>query len=233
MKSILKKYSNQEKWLMHYKSLNKISYPAEGIIRIFLGKYPKLNFKYKSKQKILDLGYGDGRHLLFFNKLNLNVHGIEISDQINLNMKKILNKNKIKNITLKKGDNLKIPYKDSFFNHLVSWNSCYYMKDKKSNFEDHIKEMFRVIKKSGFLILSIPKSKCFIFKNSKKIKKKYRIIKDDYFNQRNGQIMRCFKNEKEVKSDFSKYFKNIFISEIDMIWFGLNYSWHILIAQKK
>jgi ubiquinone/menaquinone biosynthesis C-methylase UbiE len=233
MMTILKKNLNQEKWSKHYKSINKISYPAEGIIRIFLGKYPKLNFKCTAKQKILDLGYGDGRHLIFFKKLNLNVHGVEISDEINLLTKKNFNKIKISNITLKKGDNEKIPFKNSYFHHLVSWNSCYYMKNNRSKFEDHINEMARVLRKSGFLILSIPKSNCFIFKNSKIYKKKYRIIKSDYFKKRNGQVMRYFENVKEIKSDFSKLFKNIFISEIDMDWFGLKYSWHIIIAQKK
>ena len=48
---ILKKYSNQEKWVLHYNTLNKISYPAEGIIRIFLGKYPKLDFIFGSVRK--------------------------------------------------------------------------------------------------------------------------------------------------------------------------------------
>ena len=233
MKNILKKYSNQEKWETHFHKLNKISYPSEGIIRIFLGNYPKLQFKYKKKQKILDLGYGDGRHLLFFKKLNLNVYGVEISEKINQITKKLLRKNEINNIVLKKGNNEKIPFNNEFFEHLISWNSCYYMQDQNSKFENHLKEMARVLKKSGYIILSIPKFNCFIFNKAKKINKKYVVIKNDYFNERNGQIMRYFKNVKEIRSEFSKFFNNIVISEIDMDWFGLKYSWHIIIAKKK
>lgn len=233
MKNILKKFSNQEKWVRHFSKAGKISFPSEGIIRIFLGNYPKLRFKYKKKQKILDLGYGDGRHLLFLKKQNLTVYGVEISEKINEITRKLLKKNKVNNLILKKGNNEKIPFDKEYFDHLVSWNSCYYMQNHNSNFEDHVKEMARVLKKSGYIILSIPKFNCFIFDKAKIIRKKYVVIKNDYFKGRNGQIMRRFKNVNEIKLDFSKYFKDFIISEIDMEWFGLKYSWHVVIAKKK
>ena len=54
-------------WL---KNKNKqISFPAEAVIRIFKGKFPKLKFQFKKKQKILDVGFGDGRHIYFFKNL--------------------------------------------------------------------------------------------------------------------------------------------------------------------
>ena len=49
---------------------------------------------------------------------------------------------------------------------------------------------------------------------------------------RNGEIMRKFNNEKEIKNDFSKYFKKFNFSSIEIEWFGLNYHFHIFVAEK-
>ena len=133
---------------------------------------------------------------------------------------------------IKVGNNSNIPYGKSFFDFLLSWNSCYYM-DGDLAFEKVVKEFARVLKKDGYLILSIPKKTCFIYKNSKKVKKGYRMIMDDPFKVRNGQIMRYFKNENEIKYSFSKYFKNFIFASIEDDCFGLNYHWHLLVCRKK
>ena len=66
-------------------------------------------------------------------------------------------------------DNLN--FKSNYFNMLLSWNSCYYMSPEDPfNFQKHVFEISRVLKKNGTIIISIPKKTCFIFKDSKKIK---------------------------------------------------------------
>ena len=101
------------------------------------------------------------------------------------------------------------------------------------NFNKHVEEMSRVLKTNGTLILSIPKKTSFIFKNSKIIKKGYRLIRDDYFKVREGQVMRCFSDKLEIEKNFKANFKSFNHSSIDIDWFGLNYHWHILIAKKE
>ena len=64
-----KNYEPQKKWGKLFSKRNNISYPAEGVIRIFKGSFPKLKLNFKKNNKILDLGFGDGRHLMFFKKL--------------------------------------------------------------------------------------------------------------------------------------------------------------------
>ena len=56
--------------------------------------------------------------------------------------------------------------------------------------------------------------------------KKYKVIKND--ETRNGEIMRYCENEEELVEEFS----NISITDINMDWFGLNYHWHVFVAQK-
>ena len=63
---------NKNYWSKYYlNSKKEISFPAEAVIRIFRGTFPKLRIKFKKKQKILDVGFGDGRHLNFFKHLIL------------------------------------------------------------------------------------------------------------------------------------------------------------------
>ena len=37
------KYEPKKNWTKLFNKVNEISYPAEGVIRIFKGKFPKLN----------------------------------------------------------------------------------------------------------------------------------------------------------------------------------------------
>jgi hypothetical protein len=80
--------------------------------------------------------------------------------------------------------------------------------------------------------MSIPKKTCFIYHKSVHVKKGYRKITNDPFKVRNGQILRYFKDENEIKNVFSKNFKNFTFGSIEDDCFGLNYHWHLVICQK-
>ena len=115
---------------------------------------------------------------MFLKKLGLKVYGTDISLKIVNKAKKNFKELK-NNFIISTSDN--INFKSNFFDKLLSWNSCYYMNPKDPfNFKKHVDEMSRVLKPGGILILSIPKKKSFIYKNSKKIRKGYRVIKDDF-----------------------------------------------------
>ena len=48
-------YKPEKKWTNLFNNIENISYPAEGVIRIFKGKFPKLKLKLKKSDKILIL----------------------------------------------------------------------------------------------------------------------------------------------------------------------------------
>jgi|TARA_B100001971_G_C18169837_1_gene526438 ubiquinone/menaquinone biosynthesis C-methylase UbiE len=231
MKKKIQIYNPEKNWTNLFYSKKDVSYQAECVIRIFKGKFPKFKLKLKKNDKILDVGFGDGRHIVFLKKMGLDVYGTEISVHIINRIKKL-----VKNVNkkLKVGTNDNLNFKSNYFNMLLSWNSCYYMSPEDPfNFQKHVFEISRVLKKNGTIIISIPKKTCFIFKDSKKIKKNYRIIKNDYFGVRNGQVMRCFENKNEIEKSFKSKFKKFIHSSIDINWFGLDYHWHVFIAVKK
>src|SRR5690606_36271681 len=123
-----------------------VAYPAEAVIRIFLGEFPKLVFdKSFGGKKILDLGYGDGRHFPLFKRLDLKTSGVEITQQI---VDSTLSKDLFRgyDLDLRAGTAGNIPFDEGAFDYLISWNSCYYMSKDSLKFETHVNEMLRVVK---------------------------------------------------------------------------------------
>lgn len=73
----------QKNYMNEYSRIG-MTYPSKYVIRMFKGKYPRLNLGedgFKGK-KILDIGCGDGANLLFLNSLGLDCFGLKISKEI-------------------------------------------------------------------------------------------------------------------------------------------------------
>jgi SAM-dependent methyltransferase len=225
-------YNAKSQWAKFYSS-NQMSYPAEYVIRIFKGSYPKLNFDKKSfiGKKICDIGCGDGRNLVLLHECGFDLYGTEITQEIVSKTEFNLAKMNI-SAQIKTGTNDKLPFDTNFFDFLLSWNSCYYMGNNL-DFDIHVKEMARILKNDGYLIMSIPKKTNFIFKNSEKLKNGYRIIKNDPFNIRNGEVLRIFEDSRDIENTFSLYFKNFVFASIHDDCFGYDYHWHIVICRRK
>lgn len=225
----------QKEWTSFYRENNQIAYPAEGVIRIFKGKFPNLDLSnLKPGTKVLDLGAGDGRHLAFFEKLGFDCHGVEISQEICNGLQ-----NKLKNLNIiaeiREGLASDIPYSNHFFDVLLAWNSCYYMQDALTDFQEHVQEMARPLKPGGLLVCSVPQPSSFIFKDADytDTQQHYKTVKDDFFGLRNGQVMRCLKDKADIEHTFSPHFTNFRHATISLDWFGLSYDWYVFVAEKK
>lgn len=225
-------YDASASWNNIYGKGADVAYPAEAVIRVFLGEFPKLLFdKNFSGKKILDLGYGDGRHFPLFKRLNLKLSGVEITQEI---VDNTLRKETFKDydLDLRAGSAGNIPFDDDVFDYLISWNSCYYMSKDNLKFEGHVGEMLRVVKKNGWVIVSVPAPTSFIFKSSEDMGNGYVVIKDDYFGARNGEIMRCFTDVDDLVSEFEDRVADVSLATINMDWFGLDYDWYVMVARK-
>ncbi len=211
-----------------------LSFPSEYVIRILKGKYPRLDLDKSAfpGAKFCDMGCGDGRNLLLAKTCGFKAYGVEITDEIVRKASENLRGAGIGDLDIRTGTNDNIPFEDAFFDYMLSWNSCYYMGDRR-DFSKYVSEFGRVLKKDGALILSIPKKSCFIFNGSEECARGYRTIRNDPYGIRNGEVLRCFDGEAEIEEEFSPFFKDFVFASIHDDCFGYEYHWHISVCRRK
>ena len=107
-----------------------------------------------SRGKSLDAGCGTGEYFKYFKGEEL--YGIDVTPTY---LKKI-KKPKNKKIFLKKADVRKIPSLNEYFDFVFSAAVLEYMSNEKE-IKKAVNEMKRVLKKGGFLIVSVPHNNSF------------------------------------------------------------------------
>lgn len=158
----------KEKWVKNYKDsiphwalFTKPSSLAVSFV--FVLKKNKLK-----KEKILEIGCGNGRDSIYFANNGLNIIGIDLST----NALKLAKKNKIlrvKNkrfqnlITFKKADAEKLPFSNDYFGGIYSVGVLHSTNLKKS-----FSEIYRVLKKNGIALIHLWQETLFL-KTAKKI----------------------------------------------------------------
>jgi ubiquinone/menaquinone biosynthesis C-methylase UbiE len=226
-------YNAQQEWTKDILCENEMSYPSEYVIRIFKGNYPRLSLNKNFQGKtVCEVGCGDGRNLVLLKRCGLGISGTELTEEILDRVRSNLRGAGIQEVDLRVGTNARIPFPDNSFDYLLSWNACYYM-GQEPDFEGHVREYARVLKPRGFLVLSIPKESCFIYKGCEPYRDRYVIIRKDPFDIRNGEIFRIFSGEEEIEEAFSPYFDSFVFGSVHDDCFGFEYHWHLLICQKR
>ena len=148
---------------------------------------PKISksFKKHDVKRILDLGCGSGRHLVYLAKHNFNVYGIDIAKSGIKIAKDWLKEEGVK-VNLKIGDIYKrLPYPDNFFDAIISTQTLHHARIEK--IRRLIKEMERILKPNGLIFVTVRralrvkgwrKNKIVIhrWKGWKKKKVKYKVI---------------------------------------------------------
>lgn len=103
------------------------------------------------EEKIIDLGCGTGYYLFLLSNLgiNLNLTGFDYDDKAMSEAKDLLSNKKIEFIT---GDLHKMPFKDKSFDKAVMSEVLEHVEDD----EQVLKEVYRILKKGGTLVISVP-----------------------------------------------------------------------------
>lgn len=114
-------------------------------------------FKKRGVKKILDLGCGSGRHIVYFAKKGFDVYGIDIAKE-GLNITKSSLKKENLKANLKIGNIYnKLPYPDRFFDAIVCVQVLHHAKVGK--IRKSIKEIERILGPKGLLFLTVKRSK--------------------------------------------------------------------------
>ncbi len=141
-----------------------LEYPDEILVSYLYNTFKKDN----SIKDILDIGFGSGRHVILFAKEEYKVAGIETSESAVLCAKKWLEKENLE-ANLKVGSSYKVDFKDNTFDALLCWgviNSV--VEDKK--LDKSMKEIKRVLRPNGRLLISLMAPEDVKFRNAELIK---------------------------------------------------------------
>ncbi len=127
--------------------------------KIFHDPHPDLekisvSFKEKEIKRVLDLGCGTGRHLIFLSKKGFEVYGMDASPKaLEMAEKWLIEENEKAELHLNRMED-KFPYEDKFFDAIISIQVIHHnlIKDIIST----VKEIERILKKDGMIFLTFP-----------------------------------------------------------------------------
>lgn len=221
--------SNYEKFYAQRTSAKV--YPTEFVVRTMLASYPELEFaKPAPGDKILDIGFGDGRNTAFLCDLGLDVSGIEIAEGIvNQTAARLAETGYTPDLRV--GRNSSIPFSPETFDYILACHCCYYC-DEGETLLDNLHEYFRVLKEGGYLIASVANKDSYIFKNAKALPDGTFIVSGDPYNNRNGYRLQAFANPGEIEEYCSPLFKNFSFGSADNDYYGISERVFWIVCQK-
>jgi len=206
-------------------------YPVEFVVRAFLGTYPRLKTDAATlRGRALDLGFGDGRNVPLLSDLGLEVHGVEITEEIcrraTVRMKEIG-----VDFETRVGRNAHLPYADGFFDHVVACHSCYYI-DPGTRFADNIGEIGRVTKSGGLFVHSLPIGSSYIFRGATDLGDGHMRIANDPYGVRNGYVLKKFDGPGEIEQALSPMFEDFRIGSCRSDWWGIEEHVWIVVCKR-
>jgi SAM-dependent methyltransferase len=206
---------------LHRQRMGVHLYPTEFVVRTLLGSYPGLTLErdYVGR-RLLDLGFGDGRNMPLFRNLGVEIFGVEPQAELCQMVTQRMAREGI-SCTLAVGHNSSIPFADASFDYVVACHSLYYVQEGE-NFTDNLREVARVLRPGGSLVLSLPQLGNFILADALPCGDGHWRITADPYGLRNGVIFRAFGAADEIVAALAPWFDTVSIGSADDDWYGIH-----------
>jgi len=218
-----------QQWNKIFKKKGKVFTGVQEDIPKILTVFKKHNVK-----RILDLGSGSGRHVIYFAKKGFDVYGIDIAKEGIKITKSWLEKERLQ-ANLKIGSIYKkLPYQNNFFDAVISTNTIHHARIK--NIRKAIREIERVLKPNGLIFITVRKRKfrrfypkLTIIERYGKQKTRYKVIGPrTYVPMEGGEkgLIHYLFNKKLLKKEFKNF-------KIYDIWVDSNRRHYCLLGELK
>jgi SAM-dependent methyltransferase len=197
-------------------------YPVEFVVRAFLGSYPRLTAVAAAcaGTRVLDLGFGDGRNMPLLANLGMHVYGVEISEDICARATERMRRLGVP-VDARVGRNCRLPFDDAFFDHVVACHSCYYL-DPGTDFSDNVREIARVLRPGGRLVLSAPMASSYILRGAKDLGDGRMEIAGDPYGLRNGSVLQTFAREEDIGAALGASFQDLRVGSCRNDFWGID-----------
>ena len=145
----MKRVPGSDRWASFYGSGAGPRYPDENLVRLIRGKYAEA----PRKGRVLDVGFGTGNNLVMLAQTGYEAYGLEVSEESIATAKTMAGQ---AGVELKLGllSGTSIPFLDSSFDLVISWNAVYYY-GTRSLVAEAIAEFHRILCPGGVLLLSV------------------------------------------------------------------------------
>jgi len=152
-------------------------------------------------KRLLYIGFGEGRNLVYLAKSGFECYGTEIAKKRLTAAKKRLTKERV-GARLQLVDSNILAFEDNFFDIVIAWQSLYY--NNRETLIESLDEIFRVLKPQGQFLSSMLSPKQKLLCHTKIAPNVFRPAKET--GQQNC-IIYCFKNERQIRSIYKKFKK--------------------------
>ena len=158
------------------------------------------------KFRILDLGCGAGRHLVYIAKKTLEAHGSDISETGLCMAKERLERQGLEAF-LARCDMKMLPYKDSSFDAVICVQAVYHQK--LEGIQDTISEIGRILRKKGLLLVSFLSKRTYSYGKGTE-------VEEDTFIEEEG-VEKGVLHYFVGKEDIERLLKDFEITDLELI----------------
>lgn len=173
-----------------------------------------------SGKTILDIGFGDGRDMKLFLDLGMKVHGVEIDEEVVEHTRSKF-KNQIPASDLILGTNAKTGFAGKHFDFITAFSTLFYLQNAETTIENVLTHVRDLLHPDGMLFCTLARRGTHALEGATRLDSRTYVLKDPYYNFRNGQRYVAFNSSEEVVSSFNESgmtVTGIFNYEAD--WFG-------------
>jgi cyclopropane fatty-acyl-phospholipid synthase-like methyltransferase len=150
------------------------------------------------KMRLLDLGCGAGRHMIYMAKQGFEAHGTDIS-KTGLNLAKERLRRQNLDIYLVKCDMKMLPYIGFCFDAVICFSAIYHQRLK--GVKDTISEIQRILKKDGLLLVNFLSKRTYIYGKGAK-------VEENTFIRQEGPergVLHHFTDIEEIRNLFKNF----------------------------